>query len=62
MSQFKFIFILVLLGLVIVFTVQNYKVVELRFLLWRIEMSRALLFFLVFGSGVMVGWLIRGHK
>ena len=62
MSQLKLIFILVLLGLIIVFTVQNYKVVELRFLLWRVEMSRALLFFFVFVGGVMVGWMIRGHK
>lgn len=62
MSQFKFIFILILLGLIIVFTVQNYKVVELRFLLWRLEMSRALMFFFVFAGGAVLGWLIRGIK
>lgn len=62
MGQFKFISVLILLGLVIVFTVQNYKVVELRFLLWRIEMSRALLIFFVFAGGAALGWLVRGLK
>ncbi|MDX1411508.1 MAG: LapA family protein [Nitrospirales bacterium] len=62
MNQFKLIIILTLLGLIMVFTVQNYKVVELQFLIWRLEMSRALLFFFVFAGGVILGWMIRGHK
>ena len=62
MNQVKFIVILLVLGLIVVFAVQNYKVVELRFLLWRIEMSRALLFFFVFVGGVVVGWIMRGHR
>ncbi|GJL50376.1 lipopolysaccharide assembly protein LapA domain-containing protein [Candidatus Nitrospira salsa] len=62
MTQSKLIAILTLLGCVIIFAVQNYEVVELRFLFWQLDMSRALLLFFVFGGGVMTGWLLRGGK
>lgn len=62
MSQTKFLFILILLALIVVFTVQNYKVVELRFLLWKVEMSRSLLIFFVLAGGAVLGWLIRGIR
>ena len=62
MTQSKLIAILTLLGCVIIFAVQNYEIVELRFLLWHLDMSRALLVFFVFGGGVLMGWLLRGGK
>ncbi len=62
MAQSKLIAILTLLGCVILFAVQNYKIVELRFLFWQLDMSRALLVFFVFGGGVLMGWLLRGGK
>ena len=62
MTHSKLITILTLLGCVIIFTVQNYDIVELRILFWRLEMSRALLVFFVFGGGMMTGWLLRGGK
>jgi putative membrane protein len=51
---------LVLLVLVGVFTLQNTEVVTVRFLLWQVSLSRALLIFIVLAIGVMVGWVLAG--
>lgn len=49
---------LIVAGLLVIFMIQNYQVVELRFLFWELEMSRAILFFAVFAAGMLSGWLI----
>ena len=49
---------LCLLLIVVVFTAQNHEVIELRFLAWSVEMSRALIIFLAFCGGALVGWLM----
>ena len=50
---------LVLLGLIVVCSVQNYEVVQLRFLFWQIDTSRAVLFFLVLAAGRRVRGLVE---
>ncbi len=40
------------------FILQNTRVVEFRFLFWKLEMSRAILLFVVLGAGVVLGWLL----
>jgi lipopolysaccharide assembly protein A len=62
MQHFKLIVALMLIGLVVLFAVQNYEVVQLRLLFWSLEMSRALLLFLVFTTGVALGWIVRSLK
>jgi uncharacterized integral membrane protein len=57
----RIVLILILVGLVVVFVVQNAEVVELRFLFWTAAMSRALLLFIVLALGILIGWLLRGH-
>ena len=57
----KLIFVLVLAGLAVIFIVQNVTVVEVRFLLWSIEISRALLMFLLLAVGIVIGWFLHGH-
>ena len=47
---------------VVLFTAQNVQVVEVRFLFWRLEMSRALLVLGVFGAGALAGWLARWRE
>ena len=47
--------VLVVLG---VFVLQNTRVVEFRFLFWKLEMSRALMMFAILGIGVALGWLL----
>ena len=57
----KLIAILVLIALVAVFIVQNAEVVELRFLFWKLGMSRSLMFVFLVLIGIAAGWLLRGH-
>jgi uncharacterized membrane protein YciS (DUF1049 family) len=35
--------------------------VEVKFLLWSVEMSRALLMFLLLAVGIVIGWFLHGH-
>lgn len=52
---------LALLLLVVVFIVQNATVVDIRFLLWNISMSRSLMIFFVLAIGIIIGWFTAGH-
>ena len=62
MTQWKLISVFALIGMIVLFTVQNYEVVELQFLFWKLAMSRALMLFMVLVVGVTIGWLLRGPK
>lgn len=55
----KLIIGLVLVGLVVLFTLQNAEVVELRLLFWKLSMSRALMIFFVLAVGILLGWVLR---
>lgn len=57
----KMVIILFLIALAAVFVVQNVEVVEVRFLFWKMVMSRALMFAFLLLIGVVTGWLLRGH-
>ena len=46
-----------LLG-VVVFTLQNTEMTSIHFLFWQFSLSRALMLFLVFGIGVLLGFLL----
>jgi uncharacterized integral membrane protein len=50
---------LLLVGLLFVFAVQNAKTVEIAFFFWSLEISRALLLFVVFVLGGIVGWFLN---
>lgn len=47
-----------------IFIIQNAVVVDLKFLFWKISMSRSLMVFFVLGIGIAVGWITAGflHK
>ena len=51
---------LFLMCMAVVFIVQNAEVVEIRYLLWTLSISRALLMFLVLAIGIITGWLLHG--
>jgi uncharacterized integral membrane protein len=53
----KGIVILILLVALVIFTAQNYEVVEVRFLVWSFVTSRALVIFAAMAMGVVIGWL-----
>lgn len=50
---------LVLVGIVLIFVIQNATVVEVKLFFWSVEISRALLMFIVFSVGIIVGWFSR---
>jgi len=57
----KIISILVLVALVILFIIQNVSVMEINFLFWSLQMSRALLIFFLIAIGIVIGWLLHAH-
>jgi putative membrane protein len=58
----KTIVFVILAVLVLLFVIQNTQVVETRFLVWTISMSRSLLLLGTFIIGVIAGWLMRRPK
>lgn len=50
---------LLLIGLLLLFVVQNTRNVSIAFLLWHFELSRSLLIFIVFVLGGIVGWFLH---
>jgi uncharacterized integral membrane protein len=57
----KIISIIALVALVILFIIQNVTVVEIKFLFWSIQMSRALFIFFLLAIGIAIGWLLHAH-
>jgi len=57
MNRTKLTVILVLTGVVLLFTLQNTQVVEVQFLFWKLSMSRVLLIFLLLAVGAILGWV-----
>lgn len=49
--------VVLLLAVLAIFVLQNTHVVEVRFLFWKIQMSRALVLLGVLAAGVGTGWL-----
>lgn len=57
----KIISIIALVALVILFIIQNVTVVEITFLFWSLQMSRALFIFFLLAIGIAIGWLLHAH-
>jgi lipopolysaccharide assembly protein A len=53
----KLILSIILVGMAVVFTIQNVAAVELTFLFWTLSMSRVLLVFLILSIGTTLGWM-----
>ncbi len=59
--NFKLILILILIGLGVLFIIQNVAVVEIQFLFWSIQMSRSLLIFSLLTIGFIIGWSLHSY-
>lgn len=59
-SKFKLIISLAIMLVLLIFTLQNSHEVTIRFMLWQTTMSRALILFIVFSVGVLVGYFLGG--
>ena len=60
-KNIKVYFGLGLLILVVLFTLQNTETVPISFLFWEFHISRALMIFMVFVVGVLVGIFSSGY-
>ncbi|OIN97182.1 MAG: hypothetical protein AUJ48_00405 [Deltaproteobacteria bacterium CG1_02_45_11] len=58
----KNIIILILLAFLLLFTLQNTQVVEVKLLLWTVSMSRALMLLGTLLVGLIAGWFLRSVK
>jgi len=54
----KWIVIIMLLAVVLIFTAQNYEVVEIQFLFWSFKASRAIMIFLSILVGIIIGLVV----
>lgn len=59
--KIKLVLGLILAVVAVIFIVQNVTVVEVRFLFWSLNLSRALLMLLILAIGLVVGWLLHGY-
>ena len=59
--KFKLAISLVLALLAFVFITQNTETVQVRVLLWSIEMSLVLLVFIMLGVGAIIGWFLNSY-
>lgn len=57
-ANLKLVVGLVLAGLIVLFTLQNADVVELRFLFWKWSVPRAVIIFSVLAVGIIIGWIL----
>ncbi len=62
MNKVKIISLMAILILVVIFTLQNTELVEIKFLLWQISLSRSLMLFLVFTLGMLTGFVLSMLK
>lgn len=56
----KIIITLILVGIFILFVIQNIEVVNIHFLFFSFPISQVLLLFIVFAIGVIVGMMLPG--
>jgi len=60
--KFKIIVSVVLAVLALVFIFQNFMVIDIRLLFWKLSISRSLLMFLFFLIGLILGWLLHSYS
>ena len=51
----------VLLGIVLIFALQNIATVEVQFLFWSFKASRFLIVITSCLIGVVIGWMLKAH-
>lgn len=56
--RFKTIILLIFIALIVVFSLQNSEVTDVKFLFWDLKMSRVLVILGSFSIGVIIGLLI----
>lgn len=60
--NFKIISTGILAGLALLFIIQNFAVIDIRFLFWTLSISRSLLMFSLFLIGLILGWSLHSYS
>jgi len=60
--RFKIILSVILASLALIFIIQNFAVIDIRFLFWTLAISRSLLMFLLFLMGLILGWSLHSYS
>ena len=55
------ILVFVLIGITVLFTIQNLAMAEIQFLLWSFSLPRAVLLLVIFAIGFLTGWLVKSY-
>ena len=62
MNNIKIILSVILGGLAVLFLIQNFAVINIRFLTWTLVISNSLLMFLLLLIGFILGWLLHSYS
>jgi len=60
--NFKIISSMILAGLALLFIIQNFAVIDIRFLFWTLAISCSLLMFSLSLIGLILGWLLHSYS
>lgn len=55
----KPILLIVLIGIGVLFALQNIAEVEVQFLIWSVALPRAILILAVLALGMLIGWILH---
>jgi H+/Cl- antiporter ClcA len=61
MNNIKIILSVILGGFAVLFIIQNFAVISIRFLFWTLSISSSLLMFLLLLIGFILGWLLHNY-
>ncbi len=56
--NWKWVLILSLMGILVIFTTQNYEIVKIQFLVWSFKTSRAIIIFIALAIGFIAGAIL----
>ena len=62
MNNIKIILSVILGSLAALFLIQNFAVINIRFLVWTLSISSSLLMFLLLLIGFILGWLLHNYS
>lgn len=60
--KFKTFLIVVFISLILIFSIQNVEITDIKFLFWKLSISRVLIILGSFAIGILVGVLISMKK
>ena len=62
LQQIRYVVVLLLGAVLMLFTIQNMARVDLKFLLWTFESRRIVVIALSFAIGFAIGWVVRAMR